>query len=692
MLITGLCRLVLLVDKDRFSAVNTANIILTGLPRQSAGVQTDSHADHLLFVVHSYPIQAVMQRIQYLLPQTGSRMAGVADQLDLSRGLKAAPDCSGIVMGITAEIPVLLAVGGTGLAADILALDISHVTGTVIHRLIQTVVHIVHSLLTQDLLGFLDIVDDQITLGIINLREGAATTVDTVVCKGGISTGHVTDSGTVGQTAQAQRCVVHIRMLIIIDQIGNAEFISGKLKAVLQTDLIESVDRNCVDRVHDTTQDGSGIIIAFFSIVGECGTLARSILYILQRQILDNRCRCDLAQLKTGSIDSNRLKGRTDLTNRIGCHIPAIKDLLFTNAAGHADDVTGTVIDHHDAGLQLLCASGIRDLGQVRIDLIDLLLDIHINGTIDVIATALNQLGIDTLLFLFHGVPVHTVTLCQNSRHILHDRINEPGIHILGSIFANLNLLLALRAIVIGLLLGQRFNSTLIIAAIVLTVNPHITRSNTVLKLQLLCQSLLILLLCQIPLIAHCPQGIFFADIVSLLTGHHLALIFKSRSIGGKDGRVVGNTDQTGTFCRSQTLQLLTEIMGRCTLNTVFTVTKVNQVQIPLHDDVFIIPPFKIDGFKDLHNLTAYRNTVVAGHIFDQLLGNGGTTGIAGTHEHLHTGLHRCDPVNTLMLIKALILNGHCSVNQRLRELIIGCPFTVSGGSIDFLQFLNVAV
>ena len=131
--------------------------------------------------------------------------------------------------------------------------------------------------------------------------------------------------------------------------------------------------------------------------------------------------------------------------------------------------------------------------------------------------------------------------------------------------------------------------------------------------------------------------------------------------------------------------------MSSRALNAIFPVTEIDQVQIPLHNDILVITAFKVNGFKYLNHFTANSNTVITGHVLYQLLGNGRSTRIARTHKHLGTCFHSGDPVNTLMLIKTLIFNGNSSMDQGFRELIIGCPLTVCGGSIDLLQFLNIS-
>ena len=133
----------------------------------------------------------------------------------------------------------------------------------------------------------------------------------------------------------------------------------------------------------------------------------------------------------------------------VRCHVPTVKNLLFANTAGHANDVTGTIIDDNNTGLKLLRSSGFRYLGQICVYLINLILNLHIDGRVDMVSASLNQMCVDTLLFLLQIVPHKTITLSKESSHIFHNRIHEPGIYGFGSIFADKNLLFALRTVIV---------------------------------------------------------------------------------------------------------------------------------------------------------------------------------------------------------------------------------------------------
>ena len=118
--------------------------------------------------------------------------------------------------------------------------------------------------------------------------------------------------------------------------------------------------------------------------------------------------------------------------------------------------------------------------------------------------------------------------------------------------------------------------------------------------------------------------------------------------------------------------------MGCRTLDAVFAVAKIDQVQIPFHNGILAVTLFKILRLEDLHDLTADRYGIVAGHILDQLLGNGRAAGVTGAKEHTGAGLHSGDPVNTLMLIESLILNGNSGVDQVTGNLLKAGPVTIA--------------
>ena len=222
--------------------------------------------------------------------------------------------------------------------------------------------------------------------------------------------------------------------------------------------------------------------------------------------------------------------------------------------------------------------------------------------------------------------------------------------------------------------------------------SPSVRIIDAVLKDQRLVDCLVVLLLRQISLIKHLIEDIHLAVFVSAGTVTNLPFIqIFTGGIGIKQGRVIGDADQTGTFRDGKALQLLAEIGSSGGLDTIAALAQIDPVQVLLHDDILIVLLFQHLRTENLHDLTLHGDTLFICGIFDQLLGNGGAAELGITaKEHIGAGLHGCDPVHTLVLIEALVLNGNGGIDQRLGNLIPGGRLTVRGG-INLLKQLNIA-
>ena len=190
----------------------------------------------------------------------------------------------------------------------------------------------------------------------------------------------------------------------------------------------------------------------------------------------------------------------------------------------------------------------------------------------------------------------------------------------------------------------------------------------------------------------HLVQHVQLAPAVPFLAGLLFALVLKhGLGIGVKQRGVVGDADKGCTLSRSQALQLLAEVFRCSTLDTVAAPAQIDPVQVLLHNEVLIVFPLKELGAENFHDLSLNGDALFLGHVLHQLLGDGGAAEVGvGAEEHIDTGLHGGDPVNTLMLIEALVLDSHGGIDQRLGNIFQLCPLPVGGG-VDGLQQLNVA-
>ena len=286
-------------------------------------------------------------------------------------------------------------------------------------------------------------------------------------------------------------------------------------------------------------------------------------------------------------------------------------------------------------------------------------------------------------------IPFPAVELGQCLGHIVEDGFHKPGIHI----------------VTLGNQSGAAFRTVIrtvnkqiaahlagIITVIVLAFVGNIHLIDAIFEDHLLGNGRVIGFLGDPAFLFHDPEGILLADTVPLRTGHHFSVVLKRFGIRIEDRRIVGNADQTGTFRSCQILQLFTEVGGSSGLNAVTALAHIDGIEIPFHDHIFIVTALELLGPEDLQNLPLHSDTVFFRQILDQLLGNGGTAKLGtAAKEHIGAGLHRCDPVHTLMLVKTLVLDGDSRIDQILGDLLIDSPLTVRGG-VYLLQFLDLSL
>ena len=365
---------------------------------------------------------------------------------------------------------------------------------------------------------------------------------------------------------------------------------------------------------------------------------------------------------------------------------------LFTNAAGHSNNVATAVVNDNNAGLQLLNGAGAGNSIQIGVNLVNSVLDLTIQRGINMIAAVGNQLSI-VLLGLF--IPFQASALGQHLTHILDNGIDKVGIDFLGRIISDGSNTAALGAVVFPILFILEGTYLSVIAATLLLAGVDLVLEiDSVLQNDFLCKGFPILLFRKISVLFHHIEGIDSALLIALHAGHALAV--QLGTVGVKQGRIVGNTDNGCAFSRGQELQLLAKILGSGSLNTLTAVAKEYLIQIPLHNNGLIVALFKLRCTENLQHLTLNGNIVSTlvlcqKQILNQLLCNGRAAElVAGADKHIDTGLDGGKPVNALMLPKTVVLDRNSSINHGLGNILIGNPITVVNG-MQPLQHLDIA-
>ena len=679
-----------------------ADIIPAGIRCQLAGVGAYTHRYHLAGIVQGHIFLPFMQGAHYLFEQVGCRIVNpvsvrIGCTINDLRGVKTGPNSGSIVAGEAAVPAVLVIGGGTGLTCccnPVTPRQIRFRTGSLLGTVLHTIVHIVYSLFAENLLRLLGVVQHQVAVAVIHLGKGSALPVYAVVGKGSKGSGHIPHLHTEGLGTHSQRSKSIVRMDrsagigIAVHQRGQPKLVLGKLIAVAGANHIQGIGCDGVDGGYHATVNRPGILVPPI-VVQRPGAVI-----VIQRQILDHSSRRNGSQFKSRCVNGQRLDGRTGLELGIGCPIKVVKALVVSHTAGHAHNIAGTVVDDHDGRLELLSASGIRNLGQILIDSINLVLHVHINGGVDIVAASLDLLHIKLLGIV---VPGHSVLLSQSLGHILQNGIHKPGVHFLGAVLVHQNLGAAFRAVVLVFLLHQGAYNVLVAAAFVGAGGQGVFQGDAVFQNQFLIPGLFKLLLGNPALLQHLLQHQFLTAAVPLHAGHQLALVHKFLTVGVEQGGVIGDADEAGALCQSEHFQFLAKVGLRSAADTVAHLSHIDGIEVLLHNLLFAVLPLHLDGTENLNHLPLHGD-VIGGvialqqqHILYQLLGNAGAAHRGVAEEHSGAGLDGGKPVHTLMLVEAPVLNGNSSVNQVLGNLVIGGPFPV-GLRIDSLQQLNLSI
>ena len=340
------------------------------------------------------------------------------------------------------------------------------------------------------------------------------------------------------------------------------------------------------------------------------------------------------------------------------------------------------------------------DFVQIGVNLIQLLLHCHINRGIDM-QTALRHKALKVLLrIIVRSFPVNTAPFAEILSHLFQNQVHIPGIHFAGSIAVQNRRGITLGTV--GFSVGhcyKRATLAVIAAFLIDAVAIAVFLINSPLKGQICAvfQSLGIFFLRQPAILLHHIDGIFTTAFISFGTCQLLIfVIIQALTVGIKQRRIIGDTDQCSTFGYIQIFQLLAEISGSCSFYTLAAFTQIDLVQIPLHNELFVVTLFKFRSTEDFQHLTLHgyivsRRVIFQVQILDQLLGNGRTAKFSAANKHTDAGLDGRNPVHTLMFKETVILNGNRRIDQRFRDLVISCPFFICL-RVEFLKHLQFAL
>ena len=396
----------------------------------------------------------------------------------------------------------------------------------------------------------------------------------------------------------------------------DAELVLEELIRRARRELVEDLCRDGVERALQRLADGDDAVVAaagVFRIPARAGELD-------VRRIVDLRVLRDEAELHGRAVGRDRLDGRSGRALGLRGPVRAEVDGLFAGAAGHALDLTGVGVHDDDGGLELLAGGrrALRHVVEVGINIVDRLLDARVIAGIDLIAAGIEQRA--------RRVAADALLLDEVVEHVVDNGLGIVAVDGLGALFG-------------------------------LAAHEH----------ELLRHGLVVLLLRDIALLVHLLEDGLLPGLIVLAADEGVVL-----------RGVVRDADDARALGEREILRLLAEVGLGGGVDAVAPLAEVDDVQVPLHDLFLIIGLLKLERLEDLEQLALHGDIVLLGEVFDELLRDGRAAEVVfHRQEHVDERAGRAVPVDALVLVKALVLNGDGRVLHVLGDVGIIDPDAV---------------
>ena len=186
----------------------------------------------------------------------------------------------------------------------------------------------------------------------------------------------------------------------------------------------------------------------------------------------------------------------------------------------------------------------------------------------------------------------------------------------------------------------------------------------------------------------HLVQDVFLTPLVGLPGRSGGAVFPRNRDVVHRavHGRIVGNGNQAGALGQTQFRNVLAEVeLGR-RLAAITALAQIDGVQVQFQDVFFFVILFKFQGPENLPDFPVDIGLFILGHVFQNLLGDGGTAHAAVTARHFQHRAGRALPVHALMAEKPFVLNGNGGLPQVVGNLVEVHKDTVFR-AVDALEF-----
>ena len=563
------------------------------------------------------PGKAAVNLAHDLAPDTGGR---VPVRVDALGNVKACPHDGDIVGGDARKPAVLVFTGSAGLACN------GHIAETclgscafidsVFHHPGQTVGCI--RIKSGDCLG--DIVQNNVPPAVRDHGIGTAVSEDPVIYQRAVSLGHFPYRNAIRQLAERHRRVRGI----IRNETRKAEALGQIVVRGLGTvrKLVDDLSGNRVERPFQRLINRKHTVVFIVVVMRiPAGPGEHNVC-----RIVDQRVRRDQTLVECGTVTGKRFDGgagragrpavvdtaRTDGNRAVQTEI----DGLFPNPAAESQNSAVIGIHNDDGALKLLLiASALGHLFGIGILRVNDLLDSRVHAAVDLVAAVIEK--------LFRGVVVQTLL-----PHQIPDDIPNDNFFIIGIDF-----------LMILLVRGALEN-------------------------QLLCHGAFPGVVIDIALFVHLAQD----DLLPLLV---VRLVVERVVIG----RLVRDADDGGAFCQGKVLDVFSEIGMSCDADTPAAFTKIDSVEVPFENFLFVVFLFQFQSAEDLGQLALDGNLILAGQVFQKLLGDG-RAAVACLHagKHLDKGAGRAVPVNPLVVIETLVFDGNQSLLHILGDVFILDP------------------
>ena len=142
----------------------------------------------------------------------------------------------------------------------------------------------------------------------------------------------------------------------------------------------------------------------------------------------------------------------------------------------------------------------------------------------------------------------------------------------------------------------------------------------------------------------------------------------------------VRDADDAGALGQRELIRRLAEVGVRGGVDAVAALTEVDLVEIVLHDLLLGVLLLELQRLEDLQQLALHGDVVLLGGVLDELLRDGRAAEVVlHAEEHVHKRARGAVPVDALVLIKALVLDGDGRVLDVLRDVLIVDPDAVFG-------------